>query len=935
MDPINLLLIEGEEKFHYAWIKSYDRLLSYTSHHPKVFCPHCCYGFTKSRNGIENLRKHEVVCEAYGPQRTEIPKDTWIKFKEVTKMQKLPFAIYADFETINVKITSCEPERNSYTVKKTHHEVSGFNYVVVSPYFPTKRETYRGADAGKVFLERIIKEERRILKPMEDNKDMVMHPEGHTDFSESTLCHICEEAFVDIKDGLQIPSLKGDKVRDHCHFTGRYRGAAHNGCNLLYRKIKDIPVFFHNLGGYDGHIIFQNLCKIDSIKEPEVVAKTIEKFVTFSIGNLKFKDSLQFLNSSLDKLVKNLAAKVNVFKNLREYFEEKWGHLPEEAFTLLTRKGVYPYAYMDSFERFEETSLPPREEYYNDLGKSHITDDEYEFAKKVWNTFQLKNMGELHDLYMETDVVLLADIFENFRDFSLSNYRLDPAHFTTAPGLSWTAALKYTGVNLEIPTDPDMHMFFDRGLTGGISIVADHYAKANNPDVDGYDPQQPKTYIKLVDCNNQYGHAMRQFLPTHGFEWVVLETESPDFWTEFVLNQQDEQEDGYIFEVDLEYPTHLHDAHDNFPLAPVHLDIQKNMLSSYQKELADDLGVKVGGEKLCLTLDDKKNYICHYRNLKLYLQRGLRLQKLRKILRFKQSAWLKPYIDLNTQLRQGASSKFEENLFKLMNNSFFGKTCEDVRKYKDVKVALKEKRVRKLIARPTVKQWKIYEENLAAVQLKRATVELNKPRYIGMCILDISKIVMYRFHYDYMMEKYPGTKLLFTDTDSFCYNIPTESNIYDDIKDSDWFDFSNYPTDHPNFSTKNKLIPGKFKDEMGGKPTEEFVGLRSKMYSIKTKDWCKKTGKGILTVVKDKEISHQNYKDTLFGKKQMRHKMTKIMNKEHEMFTADIVKTTLSPFNDKKWISRIGDTFTSYSFGHHRIQEEELVDCLTDLINVQ
>ena len=202
-----------------------------------------------------------------------------------------------------------------------------------------------------------------------------------------------------------------------------------------------------------------------------------------------------------------------------------------------------------------------------------------------------------------------------------------------------------------------------------------------------------------------------------------------------------------------------------------------------------------------------------------------------------------------------------------------------------------------------------------------------------MCILDISKIVMYRFHYDYMMKKYPGTKLLFTDTDSFCYNIPTESNIYDDIKDSDWFDFSNYPTDHPNFSTKNKLIPGKFKDEMGGKPTEEFVGLRSKMYSIKTKDWCKKTGKGILTVVKDKEISHQNYKDTLFGKKQMRHKMTKIMNKEHEMFTADIVKTTLSPFNDRKWISRIGDAFTSYSFGHHRIQEEELVDCLTDLIN--
>ena len=128
--------------------------------------------------------------------------------------------------------------------------------------------------------------------------------------------------------------------------------------------------------------------------------------------------------------------------------------------------------------------------------------------------------------------------------------------------------------------DPDMHMFFDRGLTGGISIVADHYARANNPDVEGYDPQQQKNIYSLVDCNNQYGHAMRQFLPTHGFEWVELYTESPEFWTEFVQKQEDEQEDGYIFEVDLEYPEELHDLHDNFPLAPVHLNIQKDMLSS-------------------------------------------------------------------------------------------------------------------------------------------------------------------------------------------------------------------------------------------------------------------------------------------------------------------------------------------------------------------
>ena len=203
-------------------------------------------------------------------------------------------------------------------------------------------------------------------------------------------------------------------------------------------------------------------------------------------------------------------------------------------------------------------------------------------------------------------------------------------------------------------------------------MVANQYAKANNPEVDGYDPEKETSYIAYFDCNNQYGWAMSQYLPTHGFEWVPLDTISPEFWTEFILNLEDEQETGYMFEVDLEYPAELHDLHDTYPLAPEHLMINRDMLSSYQKGLADKLGVKVGGEKLCLTLDDKTNYICHYRNLKLYLEKGLILKKVRKVLKFTQSKWLAPYIALNTKLRQQATSKFEEDFFKLMNNFFFG-----------------------------------------------------------------------------------------------------------------------------------------------------------------------------------------------------------------------------------------------------------------------
>ena len=278
---------------------------------------------------------------------------------------------------------------------------------------------------------------------------------------------------------------------------------------------------------------------------------------------------------------------------------------------------------------------------------------------------------------------------------------------------------------------------------------------------------------------------------------------------------------------------------------------------------------------------------------------------------------------MNTSLRKSADNKFEEGFAKLMNNSFFGKTCEDVRKYRDVKIVLDKKKAEKLISRPSLEQCKIYEENLVALQLKRKNVTLNKPRYIGMSVLEISKLIMYDFHYDFIMKNYPGSKLLFSDTDSFCYWIPSEANIDETIiGKSDWFDFSNFPQDHPNFDTINKLIPGKFKDEMGGTVIIEFCGLRSKMYSIKLLNgWEKKAGKGILTEVKKNQITHEDYKTALFRRKQMVHVGTKILNQNHNLYTAEVKKISLSPFNDKKFILWDGEEYTTYSFAHYKTKD--------------
>ena len=391
-------------------------------------------------------------------------------------------------------------------------------------------------------------------------------------------------------------------------------------------------------------------------------------------------------------------------------------------------------------------------------------------------------------------------------------------------------------------------------------------------------------------------------------------------WEQDIMNIDDDSNTGYILEVDLDYPENLHldIMHDNFPLAPEAMQIEKDMLSTYQEELGDQLNVSYGSKKLCLTLRDKKNYVCHYKNLKFYLKHGLKLKNVHKILQFDQKAWLKPYIDLNTKLRQEADNKFEEGFAKLMNNSFFGKTCEDVRKHQDVRIVKNDRKVKRFVAKPQYNQHVIYEEDMAAIQLKKTLVHLNKPRYVGMSILDISKLLMYQYHYKYLMQKYPEAKLLFTDTDSFCHWIPTETNVYDDMyKDKEQFDFSNYADGDVHFNDDNNLVPGKMKDEMGGDLILEFVGLRSKMYSILNYNGLnKKTAKGVISEVKKKQITHEDFKNSLFEEIQSMHKGVKIVQDRHKLYTADVSKVTLSPFNDKKWITRKDKIFMSYSFGN-------------------
>ena len=916
---MELLLITEDENKHYVLIKDFNRFMyNQTKHeHKKHFCMYCLQCFSSE----EVLNNHKNNCiQVNGEQAIKMPdkSNNTLKFNNFHKQQPVPFVIYADFEAITEKISGCQPNNNkSFTEAYQKHTDRGFGYKVVCCYddkYSQPLKIYRGKKAVYTFLEYMLDEVKYCKKVMkkEFNKPLKMTKENEKKFQKAEECHICEKKYTD----------KDIRVRDHCHITGKYRGSAHQECNLQLRvnpeEVK-IPVIFHNLRGYDSHFIMQEIGAI--VKNYEYTNKygkkcqmninaipnNMEKYMAFMLGNhLTFLDSFQFMSSSLEKLVSNLP------KEALKYTSNRF---KDTKLDLMVRKGVYPYDFMDSFDKFDE-KLPTKEEFYSILNNEHISDEDYNHAKNVWNTFNLKNMGEYHDLYLQSDILLLSDVFENFRKTCLQYYKLDPCHYFTSPGLSWDAMLKMTDIKLELMTDIDMFQFIEKGLRGGISYIANRYGKANNKYMKDYKKDKPSKYIMYLDANNLYGWAMSQYLPTGGFKW--LKQNKIDNLDLGKYNEQSKK--GLILEVDLEYPNELHDIHNDYPLAPEKVKVTENMLSNYCKKIADKYNISTGlVHKLIPTLGKKEKYVLHYRNLQLYIDLGLKVSKVHRVLEFDQSPWLKQYIDYNTEKRKNAKNDFEKDFFKLMNNSVFGKTMENIRKRVDVRLVTDEKKLLKLTSKPTYVSSKIFNENLVAVHKIKETLTLNRPAYVGMCILDLSKTLMYDFHYNYIKNKYgEKAKLLFTDTDSLTYEIEAKDVYKDFFKDKDKFDNSDYHEHSLFFYKKNKKVIGKFKDEAAGIPINEFVGLRSKMYSyMKDNQKGGKTAKGIKKNIIKNNIMHDDYKETLFNNKQMYHKMKTIRSENHQLGSYELNKVSLSCFDDKRYIHE--DGIKSYAYGHKNI----------------
>ena len=365
---------------------------------------------------------------------------------------------------------------------------------------------------------------------------------------------------------------------------------------------------------------------------------------------------------------------------------------------------------------------------------------------------------------------------------------------------------------------------------------------------------------------------------------------------ETIADHPADSQKGYILEVDLEYPEELHETHNAYPLAPDRMVVRKEWMSEYQHGLLGVGVVPTEVEKLVPNLRNKSRYMLHYRNLQLYLSLGLRLKKIHRALAFEQSPWMEPYIGMNTELCKQATSDFEKDLYKLMNNSVFGKTMENLRKRVDVKLvrANEEDKMRRLIASPAFARANIFDDDLVAIQVHKSRLVLNRPVYVGMSILDLSKSLMYDFYYNQMKAQHGDRyQLLYTDTDSLLLEIQTE-DVYLDM--AEHAHLSNYPKGHPLHSTVNKKVLGKMKDECAGRLIAEYVGLRPKMYSILEAGRKNlKKAKGVKKNVVKKHIRHEQYKEVIFDKKTFRHGMDVLRSEGHRIYGQHMNKVSLSP----------------------------------------
>ncbi|UZO08242.1 uncharacterized protein OCT59_028500 [Rhizophagus irregularis] len=733
-----ILFTQGEEEVGWHRI-----MRNWNKHHDhKYFCRHCLRAPFSRLDLLEDHIAHN--CHGrnnpYAGQREIFPKKGKhiSQFTNIKALLKAPFVIYPDNECDSNKLDEKEEDKNKNTVKIQKQVNNSFGYVMIQNDSEIISNVFRRtANSIEEKWKNMLEDLEMVKEILRNPVELKMTARDWENHNSARKCYLCE--------GL-LQEVRYNKAKYFDNETQKFNGAAHQGCirtvcdarrikykKSLYRtehltkkeekafneavkcvickknlkeekknKLKPdeikIPVIYQGGKHYDFHL---ELLELGIITEEKIdpIADNMENYKSFTIGQFKFIDTIQFQLPSLEKIASNLRGGVNSPDELAKRFPILAQCFPKELLPLLTQKDEYPYELNDP-GRFSRTKLPSREEFNTTLGGLN-------YCKQGCKKCKHEIKGKKCD----------ADAFQNFRAVMIDAFELNPANYITLPSYAFDVAKKVTKVKLELfhEGQEDMHEFVQRIMRGGNSMAPRRIAKANFPGMKGYNKKRANKWLLYLDANNLYGWAMIQHLPIRGFRWLDLK-DLPNIRTISPTAKR-----GSAWEVKLKYPEKLHPSHSDFPLCPKRRIVTREELRPEQENMIKKLsqGKFAETEKLVATLETKDRYILNYRNLQQCLALGMELEHVYRVLEFDQSPWLEPYIMGNTLRRRNAKNDFERDLWKLMNNAVFGKTMEDVRRRKRIDLVRpigEEHRLRKMLADPALVGRKIfYGSNLIAV----------------------------------------------------------------------------------------------------------------------------------------------------------------------------------------------------------------------------
>ena len=881
LKTIHLFLFEHE---HFFFIHPPIGQFLRKSKRREIRCPNCLVRLRET-----NAAEHETLCFQHKQQRVIMPEDgDCLRFRAIHRLQKIPFVGYLDFES---GMKQCDQRRGQNTFLLSEHIPLSYSFLVVDQENKVVFEKFGSCPAGeenvmRECLRTILGFYEKMQKELRQAKCIIFSPGEQASFRQATRCYIC---------GGEFSPLGPKKVRDHCHFTGQYRGAACAKCNLLLYSVKTLPIFIHNLVNYDGVFLLEALKYVPHSSLISAIPKNTEKLKMINIGGIKFLDSLEFLKGSLGDIVG--MARTDHLHMFEILFTLGLCRTTQER-DMLLQKGVFPYDYFKSIDQMREAkNLPPREAFFNTLTGRCVSEDDYQHAMSVFSTFGCDSMYDYLKLYNRLDTALLAISFQSYRDGIFRDFHLDPAHYLSTPMLALDCFLKSTAVEIELISDPNITLLAMNNIRGGLSQINERHVKI----ADG----EEREHLFYIDANNLYGKAMSLSLPLGGYRFLTREEIEEINW--LAVDPGDPV--GYAAEVDLLYPAHLHYAHRHLPVLFDNRTIQFEHLSPYSRECLSLLNrsKSYDQKKLCADFLPKNKIFVHGENLKFYLEMGLILTKVHCVVSFRQEPFIRPHIELIAEKRRAATSDFLKRFIKYLANSLYGKFLQNDRHYREVKIVRSEKKAQTYLNSKSLVAHRILSDDTVAFFLDKDKVRLNKCYLVGFSILELSKLHMLRSFYRDIVPRLgeDNVGLVLTDTDSFILHVTGMSRESMLSKLAPIMDFSNYPPGHPQFSLENKGKLGYFKDENGGCPMREVAALRSKSYITRTDAKEEARCKGVDKRAQ-RELHMVNYLDTLYKKEELLSNIANIQCFEGKLYTAKTRKIALCPFDDKRFIKNCG-----------------------------